>query len=186
MTTTTLDKNGPLDTKKEKVESLSYVALQVARGMVEDERAQVAIIKQLAQFYPPLWMVVRYAPGLRWGGNVTKRWNRFFSKIYPRYVDVAIPFYRKMGAKDYEPKYPQLTHPERVWKFMNDVFAEIVEATNAKLYELLMELKVPNELDTKSKERMEFMKVLTKPDEKKGGRVDPAYVEAFKKLVDED
>lgn len=163
----------------DKPEPLQYAALRVAQGLIESEAKQVDAIKKMADWYPPLADLVEYAPGLRYGGKVTKRWKRFFIKIYPCYIEFALPAYRKIGQPDYAPKYPKLTHPQRVWKFMNEIFSEIVEAVNAKLYELLMELKVQVELDTKSEERKAFLTALTTQEEKKYSRVSSEIEDAI-------
>ena len=167
-------------------ETVQFAALQVAKELIESRAKQVDAIKKMAEWYPPLGDLVDFAPGLRYGGKVTKRWKHFFNKIYPCYIDFALPAYRKIGKPDYERKYPQMPHPQRVWRFMNEIFSEVVEKVNAKLYELLMELKVKIELDTQSEENKAFLQILSTDEEKKrGGGVDPDYIVAFKKAVDD-
>lgn len=149
--------------------NVTEVAMHVAQELMASEKRQVTAIVDMAEWFPPLGEVALFAPGLRWDGKVTKRWSHFFNKIYVRYQDFATSAYDKIAGKEYINRYPTLSKPQHVWLFMNEVFPAIVEATKAKLYELLPELKRQVELETKSDERKEFLKVI-KPEERGGGR----------------
>lgn len=145
-------------------ESLAMAQMHVARKLMEVEETQILAIEAMAEWFPPLAQAVQFSPGLRWAGTVSKRWQRFFTRIYPRYQEFAVYSYNEIAGKDYEHLHPDLELPARVWEFMGDVFPMIREAVVARFYELLMELKVEIELDSKSKERMQFLGVLKSQD----------------------
>lgn len=154
------------------------VAMEIARQLMAAEKEQVLAIEEIAQRFPPLAKVVRFAPGLRYGGKVTKRWNRFFNKILPRYFDVASFAYEVIAGEDYDRKYAALSPEAREWQFMNETFAAMVSTVLAKLYELLQELKVSMELDTKSEEKKAFLHALTRQE--KSSSPDPDFIDAYK------
>lgn len=158
--------------------STLQVAMKIAQQLMAAEKEQVTAIEEIAQRFPPLAKVVRFAPGLRYGGKVTKRWNQFFNKILPRYFDVASFAYEVIAGEAYDRKHSPLSPEAREWQFMNETFAAIVGAIMAKLYELLQELKVSMELDTKSEERKAFLHAITRQE--KSSSPDPDFIDAYK------
>lgn len=145
--------------------SLQEYALRLADRMFEVEELQIQAIERMAQEFPPIYELVRYAPGWGWSGQAPKEWTRFCREVYPTYIMVAELFYERFVTKQLEaiPNYgrPQdLEHqghpPGTLWAFMGDHFLAIREEVVAKFYEILPKLKSKLDIDTKSEERQAF------------------------------
>lgn len=167
-------------------ESLAMAQMHIAKKLMEVEETQIFAIEAMAGWFPPLAQAVQFSPGLRWAGTVSKRWQRFFTRIYPRYQEFAIYSYNEIAGKEYEHLFPNLELSARVWEFMGDVFPMIREAVVAKFYEMLMELKREIELDTKSKERMTFLGVLNPQEGQPEGKTSMRMQRQLEKAQYED
>ena len=171
-----------------KPQSLQEFALSIADRMFEVEELQVQAIEKLAEEFPPVADLVRYAPGWGWSGQAPKEWTHFCREIYPTYVMAAELLYERFVTKKLEdiPNYGRaqdLSHskhePGTLWKFMGTYFLGIREEVVAKFYEILPKLKSKMDIDTKSQEKQTFYSSVLRP-EKSGGSPDPAFIEAYK------
>lgn len=154
--------------------------LEMADRLMAAEKEQVDAIESIihTERFPPLPKIIRYAPGLRYGGKVTKRWNRFFNAILPRYLDAASFLYEKTAGEEYDRKHKNLTPGKREWQYINETFPAMVGGVMAKVYVLIQELKVAMELDTKSEKEKAFFHAFNKQE--KSRSPDPDFIDAYK------
>lgn len=165
--------------------SLQAYALRLTERMFEVEELQIQAIERMAEEFPPIYELVRYAPGWGWSGKPPKEWTRFCRDIYPTYVMAAELLHERFVTKQLEltPNYgrpqdlsQQQRKPGRLWEFMGEKFLAIREEVVAKFYEILPKLKSQLDIDTKSEERQAFYTAMSRMhDEKKR----PTYAEVM-------
>lgn len=155
--------------------TLQEYALRLVDKQFEAEELQIEAIEDMAQEFPPLYKVVRYAPGWGWSGKPPKSYTRFCREIYPTYVMTAELLYERFTKQKDTPNYGRKNDLEKphkpgfLWEFMGQHCIGIREEVVAKFYEILPELKSQLDIDTKSQETQTFYSAMVRGQEDGGG-----------------